>query len=78
MADLKHQPVRHDHAAFLARARQRKGFADAYDAMTCGRTYQHALSAQEALAEIYACQGTQFDPDIVRLFTAEVLGEVII
>ena len=50
-------------------------FADAYDAMTCGRTYQDALSPQEALAEIHACEGTQFDPAIVRLFTTEVLGD---
>ena len=48
-------------------------FADAYDAMTCGRTYQNALSPQEALIEIQACEGTQFDPAIVRLFTSEVL-----
>lgn len=52
------------------------GFADAYDAMTCGRTYRNALNAKEALKEIYACQGAQFDPDIVRLFTAEVLEAV--
>lgn len=49
------------------------GFADAYDAMTCGRTYQCALTAQEALAEIHACEGAQFDPEIVRLFVSEVL-----
>ena len=42
MADLKHQPVRHDHAAFLARARQRKGFADAYDALAL----EYALADQ--------------------------------
>ena len=49
-------------------------FADAYDAMTCGRTYHSALTSQEALAEIHACEGTQFDPDIVRLFADDVLG----
>ena len=42
MADLKHQPVRHDHAAFLARARQRNGFADAYDALAL----EYALADQ--------------------------------
>ena len=42
MADLKHQPGRHDHAAFLARARQRKGFADAYDALAL----EYALADQ--------------------------------
>jgi DNA-binding XRE family transcriptional regulator len=33
MADLKYKPVRHDHQAFLAKARARKGFAEAYDAL---------------------------------------------
>lgn len=33
MAELKHTPVAHDHAAFLARARTRKGFSEAYDAL---------------------------------------------
>ena len=33
MAELKYQPVAHDHQAFLARARARKGFAEAYDAL---------------------------------------------
>jgi len=33
MADLKYNPVKHDHAAFLAKARTRKGFAEAYDAL---------------------------------------------
>lgn len=33
MAELKHSPVRHDHAAFLAKASSRKGFAEAYDSL---------------------------------------------
>ncbi len=33
MADLKHTPVAHDHAAFLAKAAKRKGFKAAYDAL---------------------------------------------
>ncbi len=33
MAELKRTPVAHDHLAFLARARARKGFAEAYDAL---------------------------------------------
>ncbi len=33
MANLKFSPVRHDHAAFLAKASARKGFAEAYDAL---------------------------------------------
>lgn len=33
MGELKYQPVDHDHAAFLAKATARKGFAEAYDAL---------------------------------------------
>jgi hypothetical protein len=33
MANLKFSPVRHDHAAFLAKARARKSFCEAYDAL---------------------------------------------
>lgn len=33
MADIKYAPVKHDHEAFLAKARTRKGFTEAYDAL---------------------------------------------
>ena len=33
MANLKYSPVRHDHQAFLAKARARKGFTEAYGAL---------------------------------------------
>jgi DNA-binding XRE family transcriptional regulator len=33
MTELKHEPVAHDHEAFLARSRARKGFDQAYDAL---------------------------------------------
>jgi DNA-binding XRE family transcriptional regulator len=33
MAELKYKPVRHDHAAFLAKAGARKGFIEAYDSL---------------------------------------------
>ncbi|HBL26533.1 MAG TPA: transcriptional regulator [Acidobacteria bacterium] len=33
MADLKYQPVRHDHKAFLEKACNRQGFQEAYDAL---------------------------------------------
>ena len=33
MTELKHQPVAHHHQAFLAKARTRKGFTEAYDAL---------------------------------------------
>lgn len=33
MADLKYKPVPHNHAEFLATARQRPGFNDTYDSL---------------------------------------------
>ena len=33
MANLKHKPVPHDHKAFLRKARKRRGFQAAYDAL---------------------------------------------
>lgn len=33
MANLKYTPIKHDHQVFLAKARARKGFTDAYDAL---------------------------------------------
>lgn len=33
MADLRYQPIAHDHDAFLEKALQRKGFAGAYAAL---------------------------------------------
>ena len=42
--------------------------ADTYDAMTSDRPYRKGLAAQIAYDEILKCNGTQFDPVIVRAF----------
>jgi len=42
--------------------------ADAFDAMTNTRPYRLALTAEEALDEIKAGSGTQFDPSVVEAF----------
>jgi len=47
--------------------------ADAYDAMTTKRSYREALSHEAAMDEIKRCTGTQFDPDIVKIFIENVL-----
>ncbi|MDR3746452.1 MAG: response regulator [Acidobacteriaceae bacterium] len=44
--------------------------ADTLDAMTSDRPYRKSLSFAEARAEIGRCSGTQFDPQIVKVFLA--------
>jgi two-component system, cell cycle response regulator len=45
---------------------------DAFDAMTSPRPYAAARTAEEALAELRSCAGTQFDPAVVETFRAVV------
>jgi two-component system cell cycle response regulator len=47
---------------------------DAYHAMTSDRPYGVTASRADALAELHACAGSQFDPAVVKAFRAEVLG----
>lgn len=42
--------------------------ADSYQAMTEDRPYRRALSVDEAIAQLHAGSGTQFDPGIVQAF----------
>ena len=42
MTELKFKPVPHDHKAFLDKARARKGFVEAYDALEL----EYALASQ--------------------------------
>ena len=42
MANLKHKPVPHDHKAFLRKARKRRGFQAAYDALAV----EYAIASQ--------------------------------
>jgi HD-GYP domain-containing protein (c-di-GMP phosphodiesterase class II) len=41
---------------------------DAYHAMTTERPHRPRRSSSEALAELYRCAGTQFDPQVVDAF----------
>lgn len=42
--------------------------ADSYDVMISGRPYKKALLEADAIEEIKRCAGSQFDPELVRLF----------
>jgi len=44
--------------------------ADSFGAMTTDRPYRRALSIEEAVREIRRCSGTQFDPEIVKIFVS--------
>jgi HD-GYP domain-containing protein (c-di-GMP phosphodiesterase class II) len=46
---------------------------DAFSAMTTDRTYRKARSAQDAVAELRRCAGTDFDPAVV-----EALAEAVV
>jgi two-component system cell cycle response regulator len=46
---------------------------DAFTAMTSDRPYGNAVPIEEAFAELRRCAGTQFDPEIVRVFCDEVV-----
>jgi anti-anti-sigma factor len=48
--------------------------ANAYEAMTSTRHYRGALSKKEALEEIRKNAGTQFDPNLAKLFV-QMIGE---
>lgn len=47
---------------------------DSYVAMISDRAYKHALTPAEAIEELYACSGTQFDPELVPIFVEKVLS----
>jgi diguanylate cyclase len=42
--------------------------ADAYEAMTSKRPYKKAITKAKAIEELQRCSGTQFDPEIVKVF----------
>lgn len=48
--------------------------ADAYEAMTSGRAYRSALTPEQAIQEIEACSGTQFDPQMAKVFLSTLRG----
>ncbi|HHY80084.1 MAG TPA: HD-GYP domain-containing protein [Thermoanaerobacter sp.] len=42
--------------------------ADAFEVMTTGRIYKKSISKDKAAEELIKCSGTQFDPEVVKIF----------
>jgi HD-GYP domain-containing protein (c-di-GMP phosphodiesterase class II) len=51
---------------------------DAYDAMTEDRPYRKGMLKQEAIAEIMRSEGTQFDPEVSKIFIKIISNENIL
>jgi len=49
---------------------------DAYDAMTGDRCYRKAMPAEDAIEEIKGNAGTQFDPDISKIFVERIYNKI--
>lgn len=49
--------------------------ADSYDAMTSERAYRKALEEEVVVDEIRKNAGTQFDPELAKVFVEKVLGK---
>jgi diguanylate cyclase (GGDEF)-like protein/PAS domain S-box-containing protein len=47
--------------------------ADSYDAMTSERTYRKSVTPEQAALELKKNAGTQFDPDMAKIFVEDVL-----
>lgn len=48
--------------------------ADSYDAMTSDRPYRKGLPIDKAIEEIISCIGSQFDPELAKIFIDKVIG----
>ena len=66
--------LKEDQIPFLTRILM---VADSYEAMTTERPYRPAKPADEAFAELQACAGSQFDPEMVDIFQRLPIEEAI-
>lgn len=52
--------------------------ADAFDALTHERPYKRAWKVEEALAELFACSGTRYDPQVIAALKHVAIQEGLI
>ncbi len=52
--------------------------ADTFDVLTSGRPYRESLTPDEAVEVIFACGGTQFDPDVVDALVHEHVNGLLL
>ena len=50
--------------------------ADAYEAMISNRTYRQGLSQKQAIQELQDHAGTQFDPNLIKIFLDKVIPNI--
>jgi HD-GYP domain-containing protein (c-di-GMP phosphodiesterase class II) len=50
--------------------------ADAYDGMTSERPYRSAMTKSRAAEELASTAGSQFDPELVKVFCEKVVSQV--
>jgi hypothetical protein len=50
--------------------------ADSFEVMTASRTYKKPMTVPAARAELLACAGAQFDPDVVRSLYSVSIGHL--
>lgn len=60
--------IRHYEIPLIARI---TSICDAFDAMTSTRIYRKSHSCEHACQELKKCAGTQFDPELVKVFLSD-------
>jgi len=48
---------------------------DSYDVMLNGRPYKKLMNNDEVISELKRCSGSQFDPELVKVFIRKVLNQ---